>query len=262
MLTPLVGTAYSAFSAPVTLWGGVEKTAGPDEGVERFAVFVSCSEIGAAARRCERRPDHLDGGRREAKRPNAERESLFQLFQRSARNRDKAKSAGFVPHRRSKKRCCGGQARKQPKPRRRGSFPEQGSPKRRRQDKRRPHRKERRHEDKARASRAGRRSDRKSRCSGKRHEERRRGFFRRVIRKRQRDAAGSNRPVTFGGKDWVEVPPGQDAWSDAAALPFVPEEDAARFLGRKLAISFHVAGESGPMTWHAKASPRHGAQDR
>jgi hypothetical protein len=23
--------------------------------------------------------------------------------------------------------------------------------------------------------------------------------------------------------------------------------------GRKLAVSFHVAGESGPMTWHAKA---------
>ena len=49
-------------------------------------------------------------------------------------------------------------------------------------------------------------------------------------------AADSNRPVTFGGKDWVEVPPGQDAWSDAAALPFVPEDDAARFLGRKLAV--------------------------
>ena len=66
-------------------------------------------------------------------------------------------------------------------------------------------------------------------------------------------AAGSNRPVTFGGKDWVEIPPGRDAWSDAAALPFVPEDDAASFLGRKLAVSFHVAGESGPMTWHAKA---------
>ncbi len=66
-------------------------------------------------------------------------------------------------------------------------------------------------------------------------------------------AAGSNRPVTFGGKDWVEIPPGQDAWSDAAALPFVPQDDAASFPGRKLAISFHGVGESGPMTWHAKA---------
>jgi len=27
----------------------------------------------------------------------------------------------------------------------------------------------------------------------------------------------------------------------------------AELLGRKLAVSFHVVGESGPMTWHAKA---------
>ena len=66
-------------------------------------------------------------------------------------------------------------------------------------------------------------------------------------------SAGTNRRVTFGGKEWIEIPPGKDAWSDAAALPFVPEEDAAGFLGRKLAVSFHVRGESGPMTWHAKA---------
>ena len=66
-------------------------------------------------------------------------------------------------------------------------------------------------------------------------------------------SAGTNRPVTFGGKEWVEIPPGKDAWSDAAPLPFVPVDDAASFLGRKLAVSFHVMGESGPMTWHAKA---------
>ena len=66
-------------------------------------------------------------------------------------------------------------------------------------------------------------------------------------------AAGTNRPVTFGGKAWVEIPPGKDAWSDAAPLPFVPVDDAASFLARKLAVSFHVMGESGPMTWHAKA---------
>ena len=66
-------------------------------------------------------------------------------------------------------------------------------------------------------------------------------------------SAGTNRPVTFGGKAWVEIPPGKDAWSDAAPLPFVPVDDAASFLGRKLAVSFHVRGESGPMTWHAKA---------
>jgi hypothetical protein len=37
------------------------------------------------------------------------------------------------------------------------------------------------------------------------------------------------------------------------SLPFVHEPAAPELLGRKLAASFHVAGESGPMTWHAKA---------
>ena len=36
-------------------------------------------------------------------------------------------------------------------------------------------------------------------------------------------------------------------------LPFVHDPAAAELLGRKLAVSFHVVGESGPMTWHAKA---------
>ena len=63
--------------------------------------------------------------------------------------------------------------------------------------------------------------------------------------------SGSNRPVTFGGKASVTVEPGKDVWSDAVALPFV--KDAKLLAGRKLAVSFHVAGETGPMTWHAKA---------
>jgi lysophospholipase L1-like esterase len=62
--------------------------------------------------------------------------------------------------------------------------------------------------------------------------------------------AGSNRPVSFGGKPSVTVEPGKDVWSDAVALPF---RDAKMLAGRKLAVSFHVAGETGPMTWHAKA---------
>ena len=62
---------------------------------------------------------------------------------------------------------------------------------------------------------------------------------------------GSNRPVTFGGKPSVTVEPGKDVWSDAVTLPFV--RDAKAMAGRKLAVSFHVAGETGPMTWHAKA---------
>lgn len=61
----------------------------------------------------------------------------------------------------------------------------------------------------------------------------------------------SNRPVRFGGKDSVTVAPGQSVWSDPVALPFVKKGVDLR--GRKLAVSFHVAGSSGPMTWHAKA---------
>jgi uncharacterized membrane protein YfcA len=55
---------------------------------------------------------------------------------------------------------------------------------------------------------------------------------------------GTNRPVTFGGKDWVVIPPGQEAWSDAIRLPFVPVDGSSSFLGRKLAVSFHAAGLS------------------
>jgi lysophospholipase L1-like esterase len=62
---------------------------------------------------------------------------------------------------------------------------------------------------------------------------------------------GSNRPVTFGGKDRITLAPGAMAWSDPVALPLVRNPDD--LTGRKLAISFHVDGESGPMTWHAKA---------
>lgn len=58
-------------------------------------------------------------------------------------------------------------------------------------------------------------------------------------------AAGSNRAVRFGGKAAVTIAPGASAWSDAVTVAGGP--------GRKLAVSFHVAGESGPMTWHAKA---------
>jgi lysophospholipase L1-like esterase len=62
---------------------------------------------------------------------------------------------------------------------------------------------------------------------------------------------GTNRPVSFGGKPSVTVEPGKDVWSDPVALPFV--KDVKALAGRKLAVSFHVAGETGPMTWHAKA---------
>jgi lysophospholipase L1-like esterase len=62
---------------------------------------------------------------------------------------------------------------------------------------------------------------------------------------------GSNRPVAFGGKPSITIPPGSSAWSDPVALPFAKQPD--ELAGRPLAVSFHIAGESGPMTWHAKA---------
>ena len=63
---------------------------------------------------------------------------------------------------------------------------------------------------------------------------------------------GTNRPVTFAGSRSVTVEPGASVWSDAVTLPFASEAQPAVLYGRKLAVSFHIAGESGPMTWHAK----------
>ena len=62
---------------------------------------------------------------------------------------------------------------------------------------------------------------------------------------------GSSRAITFGRQRSVTVAPGESVWSDPVALPFVRK--GADLRGRKLAVSFHVAGSSGPMTWHAKA---------
>ena len=65
--------------------------------------------------------------------------------------------------------------------------------------------------------------------------------------------AGTNRAVLFGGKPTVTIPAGAAVWSDPVDLPFVSNPSAVEMAGRKLSVSFHVAGESGPMTWHAKA---------
>ena len=65
--------------------------------------------------------------------------------------------------------------------------------------------------------------------------------------------AGTNRALTFNRSAGVSVAPGQSAWSDAVVLPFVRDASSNELAGRKLAVSFHVVGESGPMTWHAKA---------
>jgi lysophospholipase L1-like esterase len=75
----------------------------------------------------------------------------------------------------------------------------------------------------------------------------------------------TNRNVTFGGRTSVTIEAAGAALSDPVALPWTR---VAPWLlaDRALAISFHVAGQSGPMTWHAKAlttsylsGPRSGA---
>jgi len=65
--------------------------------------------------------------------------------------------------------------------------------------------------------------------------------------------AGTSRPVTFAGKQAITVEAGKDVVSDAVSLPFVKNSADPMLIGRRLAVSFHVAGDSGPMTWHAKA---------
>ena len=63
----------------------------------------------------------------------------------------------------------------------------------------------------------------------------------------------SNQPVAFSGKPEVTIAPGQSVWSDPVALPFVQAPADPALTGNRLAVSLHVVGESGPITWHAKA---------
>jgi lysophospholipase L1-like esterase len=65
--------------------------------------------------------------------------------------------------------------------------------------------------------------------------------------------AGTNRPILFAGKPAVTIAPGESGWSDPVELALARDPNAVQLQGRKLAVSFHVLGESGPMTWHAKA---------
>jgi lysophospholipase L1-like esterase len=65
--------------------------------------------------------------------------------------------------------------------------------------------------------------------------------------------AGTNRALTFNGKKSVTVQPGGSVMSDAVVLGSVKSPNDPLLAGHKLAVSFHVVGESGPMTWHGKA---------
>jgi lysophospholipase L1-like esterase len=60
-------------------------------------------------------------------------------------------------------------------------------------------------------------------------------------------APGSNRALTFGGRRSVTVPVGRTTLSDPVSVKVT---DA---WSQRLSVSLHIAGESGPMTWHAAA---------
>jgi lysophospholipase L1-like esterase len=64
---------------------------------------------------------------------------------------------------------------------------------------------------------------------------------------------GTSAAVSFAGAGRVTVAPGASVWSDPVRLPFVQATPDPTMIGNRLAVSFHVVGESGPMTWHAKA---------
>jgi lysophospholipase L1-like esterase len=66
-------------------------------------------------------------------------------------------------------------------------------------------------------------------------------------------SAGSNTRVRFDGKPSVTLQPGESRFSDAVVLPFARRASVPSLDGRKLAVSFHAVGSTGPMTWHAKA---------
>ena len=61
---------------------------------------------------------------------------------------------------------------------------------------------------------------------------------------------GTNRPVSFGGQRSVTIAAGASTYSDGVELTLAA---VALTEGRKLAISFHIAGPAATMTWHAKA---------
>lgn len=54
---------------------------------------------------------------------------------------------------------------------------------------------------------------------------------------------GTDTPVRFGGQAKLVMAPGIEAVSDPVDFAFTPSDDVA--------VSFHIEGNSGPMTWHA-----------
>ncbi|WP_433727606.1 SGNH/GDSL hydrolase family protein [Actinoplanes sp. CA-051413] len=58
---------------------------------------------------------------------------------------------------------------------------------------------------------------------------------------------GTNRVLTFSGRRSVTVPAGRTTLSDPVSVKVTDAQS------QHLAVSLHVAGDSGPMTWHAAA---------
>ena len=66
--------------------------------------------------------------------------------------------------------------------------------------------------------------------------------------------AGTNRRVSFDhGALAATIAPGARAFSDPVELDYVRRADNPELSGRNLAVSFHVVGSTGRMTWHSGA---------
>ncbi len=67
--------------------------------------------------------------------------------------------------------------------------------------------------------------------------------------------AGTNRRVSFDrGATTTTIAPGARAFSDPVELDYVKRRgDSPELSGRNLAVSFHVVGSTGRMTWHSSA---------
>lgn len=65
---------------------------------------------------------------------------------------------------------------------------------------------------------------------------------------------GTLLPVTFGGKRSVTIPAGQEVWSDGTNMAWVRDAADPVVQGRNLLVSYAVAGDSGPMTYHAASN--------
>ncbi len=78
--------------------------------------------------------------------------------------------------------------------------------------------------------------------------------------------AGTNRRVSFDRRATTTIAPGARASSDPVELDYVNRADGWELSGRNIAVSFHVVGSTGRMTWHSSAfktsylsAPRSGA---